>query len=217
LINQSMVARFFPDGEDPLGHRIQLKGAPHEVVGIVGDVRRFSIESESPLQVYLPMAQFPWATHYIVRSNLPPMSLVAQVRRAVRNVQSDQPIYEIETLDALARETLSFRSMILTLLSVFAGAALILACVGIYGVMAYSVNQRTREMGIRLALGALGRDIVRLVVRDGLAIVLAGLILGAFAAGFGARFLQSQLYEVGSLDPVTYVAVALLLAAAGVA
>lgn len=217
LINQSMVARFFPDGEDPLGHHIQFKGAPHEVVGIVGDVRRFSIESESPLQVYLPMAQFPWATHYIVRSNLPPTSLVAQVRRAVRTVQSDQPIYEIETLDALARETLSFRSMILTLLSVFAGAALILACVGIYGVMAYSVNQRTREMGIRLALGALGRDIVRLVVRDGLAIVLAGLILGAFAAGFGARFLQSQLYEVGSLDPVTYVGVALLLAAAGVA
>ncbi len=217
LVNQALVARFFPDGEDPMGHHILFKGAGYEIIGVVGDIRRFSLDAASPMQVYIPLAHFPWGTHYLVRTVVPPLSVTAQVRRAIQDVQPDQPVFEVNTLESMADETLRTRTMMLTLLSLFAGAALILACVGIYGVMAYAVTQRTREMGIRLALGAAARDVLGMVIRDGLRVVVIGLVLGAVGAGFATAFLQNQLYDVDRLDPGTYGAVTLVLLLVGAA
>lgn len=217
VVNQALVARFFPDGEDPIGRHILFKGAGYEIVGIAGDIRRYSMDLGSPMQVYIPLAHFPWGTHYLVRTVVPPLSVAAQVRRAVQEVQPDQPVFDVNTLEAMADETLRTRTMMLTLLSLFAAAALILACVGIYGVMAYAVTQRTREMGIRLALGAAAQDVLRMVIRDGLRIVVIGLVLGAAGAGFATALLQNQLYDTGRLDPVTYTAVAVVLLGVGTA
>jgi predicted permease len=217
LVNRAMVDRFFDDGEDPLGGRIMFKGAPYEIVGVVADTRRFAVDAPPQLQVYLPLAHFPWTTHYVVRTALPALALAPDVRRAVQRVNADQPIHELDTLEDLTRGTLRTRTIMLTLLSLFAGVALLLACVGIYGVMAYSVSQRTREMGIRLALGATRQNLVRLVVRDGLRLVGLGLAIGALIAGFATRFLQSQLYNVGQLDPVTFAGVCIVLVAVGTA
>ncbi len=217
LISESMVSRFFPDGQDPLGHRIWFKNDAWEIVGVVGDIRKFALDNEPALQVYFAQVHFPWHTHYIVRTGVSPLTLAAQVRQAVRNVHPDQPISDLNTLDELARATLSFRTVMLTLLSLFAGVALLLACIGIYGVMAYTVTQRTREMGIRLALGAAARDVIQLVLSDGLKVILIGLASGAVVAGLAALFLRSQLYEVDPLDPTTFLAVTLLLLLVGAA
>jgi predicted permease len=211
IVNQAVVDRFFDEGEDPLGHHILFKGEPYEIVGVTANARRFSIDGPPVRQVYIPLAHFPWRTHYVVRTSLPPASLGADVRRVVQRVNPDQPIYQLRTLEEMTNETLSFRTIMLTLITLFAGVALLLACVGIYGVMAYSVNQRTREMGIRLALGAAARDVISLILRDGLRMVGLGLVLGGVAAGFATQLLQNQLYNVGVLDPATFVGVAIIL------
>ncbi len=215
LVNQSVIDRFFEAGENPLGHHILFKREPYEIVGVVADSRRFAVDNEPFRQVFIPLAHFPWSTHFVVRAQLPPESLGSAVRAAVARVNPDLPIHQLRTLEDMAAGTLQFRTMMLTLLGLFAGAALLLACVGIYGVMAYSVNQRTREMGIRLALGAAARDVVRLVLGDGLRIIGLGLLLGAIGAGFAAHLVQLQLYEVDALDPTTYLGVAGLLLLVG--
>ncbi|MCF3648160.1 ABC transporter permease, partial [Synoicihabitans lomoniglobus] len=215
IVNQSVIDRFFDADENPLGYHIQFKGEPHEIVGVVADARRFAVDGQPFRQVYLPLAQFPWSTHYVLRTQLQPASLAAAVRQAVQRVNPNQPIHQLRTLEDMADETLNFRTMMLTLLSLFAGAALLLACVGIYGVMAYSVNQRTREMGIRLALGAAARDVIALILRDGLKVIAIGLAIGAIGAGFASHLLESQLYNVDPLDPATFVMVSLILVAVG--
>lgn len=215
VISDRTAKRLFTEDEDPLGRLIDFKGAAYEVVGITSDIRRYSLDLEPPLQVYLPLARFPWRTYYIVRSSVPPLSLVPLVREAVQSINAEQPIYDIETLDVLTDQTLSYRSVLLTLLSLFALVATLLACVGVYGVMAYTMSQRTREMGIRLALGATERSVVRSVLVDGLRLIAVGLILGAVGAGFASRLLQRYLYDVGRFDPVTFFAVSLLLVAVG--
>ena len=217
IVNQAVVDRFFDEGEDPLGHHIQFKREPYEIVGVTANARRFAVDGPPGLQVYIPLAHFPWRTHYVVRTSLPPASLGAEVRRAVQRLNPDQPISELRTLEEMTGATLSGRTVMLTLLSLFAAVALLLACIGIYGVMAYSVSQRTREMGIRLALGAMARDVIRLVVRDGLRVVVIGLVLGAIGAGFATRLLQNQLYDVDRHDPATFVGVAVLLLVVGAA
>lgn len=215
IVNQAVIDRFFAANEDPLGYHIQFKGEPHEIVGVVADARRFTVDGGPFRQVYLPLAHFPWSTHYVLRTQLPPESLATAVRQAVQNVNPNQPIHQLRTLENMANETLSFRTMMLTLLSLFAGAALLLACVGIYGVMAYSVNQRTREMGIRLALGAATRDIINLILRDGMKVIGWGLLIGVIGAAFATQLLENQLYAVEEFDPATFTSVAIILLLVG--
>ncbi len=218
VVNQALADRFFDEGTDPLGGRIMFKRESYEIVGIVPNARRFAADNQAPvLQLYIALANFPWSTHYVVRTSLPPLSLAPAVRQAVQRVNPDQPIHALDTLDHLAAQTLSFRTVMLSLLSLFAGAALLLACIGIYGVMAYSVNQRTREMGIRLALGAGARNVIQLILRDGLKVVALGLVFGAIGAAFATRILQSQLYDVDRHDPATFLAVAAILLLVGAA
>jgi putative ABC transport system permease protein len=165
--------------------------------------------------VYFAQVHFPWYTQYVVRTTLPPQSLVEPVRKAVQRVDPDQPIANISTLDDYARRSMRGRTIMLTLLSLFAGVALLLACIGIYGVMAYSVGQRRREMGIRIAVGAATRDVLRLVIGDGLKLVLLGLGLGAIGAFFASQILASQLYEIDRLDPTVFTGVSFILLLSG--
>ena len=215
IVSQELVNQMYDEGEDALGSQLFFKGEPWEIVGIVGSIRRFSFDSPMISQVYFAQAHFPWYTHYIVRTSLPPLSLASQVRAAVQTVNPDQPIAHLNTLEAIAKDTMSGRTVMLTLLAMFAGVALLLACIGIYGVMAYTVNQRTREMGIRVALGATARDVIHLVLNDGLKLIFIGLFIGAIGAGFATQIFTSQLYNVGRLDPTVFIGVSLTLVAAG--
>jgi putative ABC transport system permease protein len=215
IVNAAFVERWFDEGENPLGARLVFKGAEWEIVGVVGSVRRFALDGPASPQVYHAQAFFPWHTHYVVRTALPPLTLAAQVRQAVRNVDPDQPIGNLSTLEIAARNTLRGRTTMLLLLGLFAGVALLLACIGLYGVMAYSVAQRTRELGVRIALGAAARDVIRLVLQNGLGLLLLGVTLGAVGAAFATQILSSQLYQIGRFDPVVFVGVALTLISVG--
>jgi putative ABC transport system permease protein len=215
VVNSVFVERWFDEGEDPIGAQLFFKGAAWEIVGVVGSVRRFALEGRPSPQVYHAQAFFPWYTHYVVPTSLPPLSLGAQVRQAVRRVDSDQPIANLSTPEIAARNTLRGRTTVLLLIGAFAGVALLLACIGIYGVMAYAVAQRTRELGIRLALGAATRDVIHLILHDGLRLLLLGVVLGAVGAGFASQILAAQLYEVGRFDPAVFAGVAVTLVAAG--
>lgn len=215
LVNLALIARFFPDGKEALGGHISFKGNDWEIVGIVGDVRRFNPAAPPPMAVYLPLVHFPWSTHYVVRTTLPPESLGPQIRQAVQNVNPDQPVSDLRTLDNLFDESMNFRRMMLTLLALFAGTALLLACIGLYGVMAYSVAQRTRELGIRMALGAGRRSVLRLVLGQGLKLLVVGIVVGAIGAAAASPVLESQLYNVGRFDLSVFIGVSLTLVAVG--
>ena len=216
IINESLARRFFGE-EDPIGRLLQFKDAAWEVVGVVGSVRQYQLDVDPQPQVYFPQVYFPWYTSIVVRTQVPPLTLVAQVRRAIQAVDPEQPIANLGTLEQSVGNTLQTRRIMLTLLSMFAATALILACIGIYGVMAYAVAQRTREMGIRIALGAGAGQVVALVMRNGLKLVLIGLGIGA-ACSVGVGYLiASQLYNVSKTDPTVFALVALALLTATMA
>jgi putative ABC transport system permease protein len=161
--------------------------------------------------LYLPPVRFPWYTTFVVRTQVPPLTLAADMRRAVQAVDPEQPLANLETLSQAVERSLQGRKTMLTLLMIFAAIALGLACVGIYGVMAYSVSQRTREIGVRVALGAGSRRIVSLVLRDGLKLVLIGLTIGALASYGAGRLIANQLYGTSEKDPVVLGLVAFVI------
>jgi predicted permease len=210
IINDVVAKRLFPD-EDAVGQLLHFKDAAWQIVGVVGSVRQYQLDLDPQGQIYVPSIHFPWYTMFAVRTHVPPLSLANDLRRAVQAVDPQQPLANLTTLSDSVELSLQPRRVILTLLMIFAGIALLLACIGIYGVMAYSIAQRTREMGIRIALGAKISQVVSLVVRDGLKLVGIGLAIGA-AASVGASFLiASQLYGISKNDPVVFVCVALTL------
>ena len=210
LINEALARRLF-EKEDPLGRLLHFKDATWEIVGIVGDVRQFQLDIDPFPQVYYPQVFFPWSNSILVRTRVPPLTLVADVRRAIHAVDPEQPIANLRTLEQSVANSLQTRRVVLTLLAVFAATALFLACIGIYGVMTYSVVQRTREMGIRIALGAGAGQVVALVLRDGLRLVLIGLFFGAFAGFVAGRLIASLLYNVSAADPAVFLTVSLVL------
>ena len=216
IINESLARRFFGE-EDPIGRLLHFKDAAWEVVGVVGSVRQYQLDVDPQPQVYFPQVYFPWYTSIVVRTQVPPLTLVAQVRRAIQAVDPEQPIANLGTLEQSVGNTLQTRRIMLTLLSMFAATALILACIGIYGVMAYAVAQRTREMGIRIALGAGAGQVVALVMRNGLKLVLIGLGIGAGCSVGVGYLIASQLYNVSKTDPTVFALVALALLTATMA
>lgn len=216
IINEALARRFFGE-EDPLGRLLHFKEAAWEIVGVVGNVRQFQLDIEPQPQVYYAQVYFPWYTSIVVRTQVPPLTLAAEVRRAVQAVDPDQPIANLGTLERSVGNALQTRRIMLTLLGLFAATALVLACIGIYGVTAYSVAQRTREMGIRIALGAGAGQVIALVMRGGVRLVLVGLGIGA-GCSVGAGFLiASQLYNVSKADPIVFALVAVALLAATLA
>jgi putative ABC transport system permease protein len=216
IINEQLARRHFP-GENPLGKRVNL-GAPRapgdwaEIVGVVGDIPHRSLESEPQPDWYRPQAQAPTRRmHVFLRTTGDPLNLAAAARGEVLALDRDLPLVNLETLDQTVAETLAPRRFNVLLAALFAVVALALSASGIYSVTSYTVTERTREIGIRLALGAEARDVRRMVIRQGMTVAALGVILGLGAAFVLARLMASLLYGIGSSDPATYGGIALLL------
>jgi predicted permease len=212
-VNEAGRRRYF-DGADPVGQRIRLWGAERLVVGVVGNEHVHGIAAASPPAVYLPLAQVPVANGgytLLVRASTDPVVLVPAVRRVVRELDAGLPLFGIEPLAATVTASLGQQRFTMTVLVVFAGVALVLAVVGVHGVLSYSVSQRTREIGVRMALGADARTVRSLVVGEGARLAAAGLCVGLFGAFVLTRVLTTLLYGVGPADPPTFAGVALLL------
>jgi putative ABC transport system permease protein len=223
LISQSMAQHFWP-GEDPIGKRLTLTFSPdhvREVVGVVGDVKLDSLDQARPsTTLYVPLDQlskssaFVWGSFpmtLVVRSTTAPGSMVSVVTNAMHEVDHDMPIRDIFTMDDLVRSSLSEPRLNMFLLGVFAGLAVLLAAIGIYSVLSYSVRQRVPEIGIRLALGARLSDVLRMVVVEGMKPALLGVGIGIAAALALGKVVASLVYQVKPSDPVTFAAVAGLL------
>jgi putative ABC transport system permease protein len=214
------MARQFWPRENPLGQVVTMKdwGPPltGEIVGVVGDVKTNGLDEAVGPMIYWPYFQFPQLFNTIVvRAEGEPSSLVPAVKAAIWAVDRNQPIAKIETLEQLLSESLARRRLYMILLGIFAAAALLLASVGIYGVMSYSVNQRTQEMGIRIAVGAERNDVLRLILGQGARAALLGIAVGIATALALTRLMTSLLFGVSARDPLTFVGVATLLTLVG--
>jgi putative ABC transport system permease protein len=216
VINETMARRYF-SGEDPIGKRINLgdpaKGSPwRTVVGVVRDIRHESLDKEPYPQMYAPEAQFPRRLMTMVaRTSGDPLSLVPALRRDLTSLDKDLPLYNLRTMEQVLADSIARRRFQMLLIAAFAGLGLLLAAVGIYGVISYSVAQRRHEIGVRMALGARAPDILRLVVGQGLGLALAGVGAGLAAAFALTRVMSSLLYGVSAADPLTFAGVALAL------
>lgn len=217
VISQAMAERYFP-GEDPVGMRLKTGGCKEcdwtTIVGVVSDVKNGGLNVEDDSAMYCPFIQEPLNLRMmtlVLRTESDPASFVAAVRREVNSIDPDLALANIKTMDQLMSESLGQSRYRGILLGIFALVALVLAAVGIYGVIAYAVNQRTHEFGIRIALGAQKRDILKLVVRQGMTLSVIGVAIGVAASLVLTRFLSSLLYGVSNTDPATFTSVTLLL------
>ncbi|WP_438483220.1 ABC transporter permease [Oleiharenicola lentus] len=220
IINQAFARKFFPGVENPVGKRIEiaLDDPPRwgEIVGVVADVKIDSLEAETPVQTYEPYHEFSFPSLALVlRASGDPLILAAAMRREVLAVDPQQPVHTQKTMEQLVTDSLGQRYFSLLLVATFAVVALTLAIIGLYGVIAYNVVQRTREFGVRLAIGAGRGNILALVLADGVRLVGLGVILGVVGALFSARLMQSLLFGVGARDPLTYVLIPLILGSVG--
>jgi putative ABC transport system permease protein len=231
IINQTLARRYFPN-QDPLGQRLRLETVqdekPREIVGVVGDIRQSQWQKEPQPQLYVPHVQQPLLHQgrfaeprltmtYMVRSAGDPLRLVPALRGAVAEVERNQPVFNIKTVEQYLAEQVQEPRVYMLLLGVFGGIAVALAAIGIYGIMAYAVTLRTHEIGIRMALGAGGRDVLKLVLRHGLLLIGVGTLLGVAASLALTRVLASFVWGITATDPLTFVAVTLVLVGAGLA
>jgi predicted permease len=214
IVNEAFVRAHFP-GEDPLGRRFDEGGESREIVGVVGDVRMRGLAARLQPMMYRPLAAGRFSNRgVVVRTSLAtPQALIEPIRRAIRAADPEQPVANARTLVEVVAASLAQRRLILRVLALFAGGAMVLAGIGLYGVVACTVSQRTHEIGIRMAVGASRSDVVGLFVGEGLRLTIAGLGLGLGLAGALAlmRLLAGQLYGVEPTDPATLAAVAALL------
>jgi predicted permease len=220
LISEAAARRHFP-GEDPLGQFITLgwgrgEGKPKvggEVVGIVGDVKDQGLAKEKPPEMYVPYAQVPTDTMDVVlRTHVAPRSLVPSVERVVRELDPELPVARVATLDEVVARSISEPRFYMVLLGAFAAMAVFLAALGIFGVLSYSVVQRSREIGIRVALGAHPRDVLRMVLGHAASLALVGVLAGLVGAVALSRAIGSLLFELSPTDPLTLGSMAVLLA-----
>jgi predicted permease len=211
LVNKSMADRYWPD-EDAVGKRVRLWGETRTVAGIVGDLKDSPGELRAKPGFFFPVSQQAQSGMVLVlRTQGDPMRMVAAMRNETAALDKDLPLSDVKTLDQVSNAAVARTRFTMLLLSVFAGVALLLAAVGIYGVMSYSVTQRTHEIGIRVALGAQRGDVVSLVARQGMTLALAGLGAGLVAALALTRVMSSLLFGVGATDPITFAVIAVLL------
>ena len=219
VVSRAFVRRFFPN-EEPLGQYIDLGWSQNgdrrggTIIGVVGDVKQGALTQETPPLLYLPYAQAPLASlRIVVQTSVPPSSMTKSVRSAVRDVDRELPVFAIRPLEDYVATSIGPQRFYATLVAIFAAVALALAAVGLYGVIAYAVSQRTHELGVRVALGATSSRIASMVVTQGLSLTIGGAIAGVLAAVLVTRVLSALLYGVSALDPVTFVVVLLVLLA----
>jgi predicted permease len=215
LISQSMAKRIWP-GENPLGKHVTLTFSAEksrEVVGVVGDVKQDGLNVVDPsATLYLPIAQYP--TPYIslvVRTTSLPSSLVPSIASAVHEIDREQPVLDVITMDEILADSLSHQRFNMLLLAAFSGLALLLAAIGIYSVLSYSVRRRVREIGVRMALGADRGDVLRMILGQGARLAFIGAGIGILAAFGLTRLMASQLFGVTATDPITFLCVAILI------
>lgn len=219
IINETLARRYFPN-QDPLGKRIMpaLKSGDRgdrgcEIVGVVSDYKHASLREAPPPTIILPHGQLPFPTMtLVVRAANDPNNLIGVVRKEAQALDSELPVFNIRTLDQYLASSVAKPKFSALLLGLFAGLALILSCIGLYGVMSYAVAQRTHEIGIRMALGAQTRDVMKLVVRQGMWLTLLGAAIGVAGAVALTRMIKSWLFGVSPTDPLTFAVAALLLA-----
>ncbi|HEX5437811.1 MAG TPA: FtsX-like permease family protein, partial [Gemmatimonadaceae bacterium] len=224
VINQAMAQLYWP-GESAIGQRFELGGGAGPgwvtVVGIVRDVRHASLQAAPQPQMYLPHAQFRmWDSHaavggmtLVLRTTGDPAQLAAAVRREVRALDRNVPVSDVRTMDQVVSSSIARPRFMTVLISLFSGVALALASVGLYAVMTYAVSRRTHEIGIRMALGARESEVARMVVAQGLALALAGIVIGLVGGVALHRLMESFLFNVSATDPITLIGVSVLLAA----
>ncbi len=212
VVNEALARRHWPN-EDPIGKRIKVswdKNIEDEIVGVVGDVRHSGLESEVRAMTYWPLARNPYGSMTLaIRTAGEPTAVVSAIRGIVREQDPDLALADVKTMDEVVSRSVAQRRLMMTMLGIFAGAALLLAAVGIYGVIAYSVTQRTQEIGIRMALGAQRNDVLRMIVGHALVLALAGVAIGTLGAVFLTKLMTDLLFGVTRFDPLTFGVVAL--------
>jgi predicted permease len=215
VISDSMAKRFWP-GQNPIGKRLKMTFFPdksREVVGVIGDIKQDGLNVAEPVAtLYLPLAQY--LTRYmslVVRTSSRPNTVISAISNAVHELDREQPLVDVITMDDIVASSLSHQRFNMLLLSTFSGLALLLAAIGIYSVLAYSVRRRMREIGVRMALGAQRGDILRMILGQGTKLAHIGTGIG-IAAAFGlTRLIASQLFGVTAADPITFLSVAALI------
>jgi putative ABC transport system permease protein len=218
IVNQTMVRQYFAN-EDPIGKRLQVSigrpgGMEVEIVGVVGDITMVALDADINPAVYMPHTQLSIGLMtFVVRGDVEPTSLTSSVARAVRTEDPNLPLADVATMEQVVGNTLARARTVSTLLIVFAFIALVLAGVGVYGVMAYSVSQRTQEIGVRMALGASAGSVFKMMLIDAMKLVAIGVVAGVVAAAWLSQFLSSMLFRIGRFDVTTFAITTLVLAA----
>ncbi len=217
IVNEALARQQFP-GENAVGKQLRIdREAPHTIIGVVGSVRQAGLDREPLPEIYFPHLM-PGAEGWlgdatlVVRTSVPPESAASGVREAVKSVDPGLPLFQVMSMEDVISESLASRRLNLWLLAIFAGMALVLSAAGLYGVISYLVAQRTREIGVRIALGAQTRDVLRLIMGQGAGLTAAGIVLGLLGALAFTRVLESLLYGVSARDPLTFASIAALLA-----
>jgi len=219
VIIDDRLARDYFEGEDPIGRSLETLHGKFTIVGVVGSVKSYGLEAKAPPNIYLPYVQLPEGLFgllgrgmvFALRTTSDPMSVASATRSEILRLDKDQPVFNVKPMEQLFSEAFGERRFNTMLLAAFAGVALLLAAVGIYGVMSYAVAQRTHEIGIRVALGARRRDVLRLVVGEGMLLAVIGIAVGVAGAIGLTRFISGLLFSVSPTDPLTLGTVALML------
>ena len=209
IINQTMAQKFWPN-QDPIGKQVKSAqdGTVATVIGVVGDAKHYWLEETQQPQMYGAYSQQPgYFATVVIRSKVEPLSLTEQVKQALWKVDADQPMWKIRTVEFLVNRSVADRKFLLALMGLFALLAMILTMIGLYGVISYLVKQRTQEIGIRLALGAQMRDILQMVMKQGMLLVFTGVGLGLATAWLSTRLISTLLYQVSATDPATFAAI----------
>ena len=221
VVNEILAKTVFP-GQDPIGKYILDFGPEKsklQIIGVIGNVRHEGLEMDPNPEVYLPFGQGHWPSVFmVVRCKASdPLALTAAVQNAVWSVNKDVPLSNLRTMQDVIAGSVARRRFTMLLLAIFAGLAMLLAAIGLYGVMSYTVSQRTHEIGIRMALGAQKADVLKLVVRQGMSLVTLGVVLGMVASLAVTRLMSDLLFGVSATDPAVFGGIAALLASVALA